>query len=401
MYLTETHIINGNPELDLITFKCKNLYNKANYLIRQEFINNNKYISLYDMFTLLKYDNDYTAMPSRVSRKVLTYLDQNWKSFFATIKDWFKNKSKYKGKPNLPQYLPKTGKFNACFIDSGILKRNKEGIGLSSLSIRIKTDKQNIKEVNIQPLKTGKYKINIIYKHEEKPLKLNNNKYCSIDLGLNNLMTLTSNETNPVLVNGRPLKSINQYFNKLKAKYQSELPKNVYSSKKITKLTEKRNNKINNYLHESSKWLINYCISNDLNTIIIGYNEGWKQEIKLGKRNNQNFVGIPYQRLIDMIWYKATLEGINVKYQEEAYTSKCSSLDIEDIKRQEHYKGQRICRGLFKTSTGKIINADVNGSLNILRKAIPNVNFINGIEAVAVLPKRINSFKSLNTYKYV
>lgn len=148
-----------------------------------------------------------------------------------------------------------------------------------------------------------------------------------------------------------------------------------------------------NYLHESSKWLINWCLENDLNTIIIGYNEGWKQEIKLGKRNNQNFVGIPYQRLIDMIWYKATLEGINIKYQEESYTSKCSSIDLEDIKRQETYKGQRICRGLFRTSNGKVINADVNGGLNILRKAVPNVRFTNGIEVVAVLPKRVKSFR--------
>lgn len=398
MYLTETHIINGNQELDLITFKCKNLYNKANYIIRQEFINNNKFIGVYDMFTLFKDDEIYKSMPARVSRKVLTYLDQNWKSFFACIKSWSKNKEKFTGKPNLPQYLPKNGKFNACFIDSGILKptkKNPNTIGLSSLNLRISTKKTNIKEVNIQPLKTGKYKINIIYKHDEKPLKSDNNKYCSIDLGLNNLMTLTSNESgiNPVLVNGRPLKSINQYYNKLKAKYQSEIPTKIYTSKKINKLTEKRNNKINHYLHEASKWLINYCLNNDLNTIIIGYNEGWKQEIKLGKRNNQNFVNIPYQRLIDMIWYKATLEGINVKYQEEAYTSKCSSIDLEIIKRQEEYKGQRICRGLYKTSNGKLINADVNGSLNILRKAIPNINFINGIEAAAALPKRLKSFK--------
>jgi putative transposase len=398
MYLTETHIIKGAEELNLITFKCKNLYNKANYIIRQEFINNGKYHSLYDMFTLLVNDHYYTAMPARVSRKVLTILDQNWKSFFSCIKSWSKNKEKFTGRPQLPKYLPKNGKFNACFNDNAILrptKKNPDTIGLSSLNLRISTKKTNIKEVNIKPLKTGKYKINITYKHDEPPLKSNNNKYCSIDLGLNNLMTLTSNESgiNPVLVNGRPLKSINQYYNKLKAKYQSKLPKNIYTTKRINKLTEKRNSKINHYLHESSKWLINYCVSNYLNTIIIGYNEGWKQEIKLGKRNNQNFVGIPYQRLIDMIWYKATLEGINVKYQEEAYTSKCSSIDLEVIKRHENYKGQRICRGLFKTSTNKLINADVNGSLNILRKAIPNINFINGIEAAAALPKRIKSFK--------
>ena len=395
MYLTETHFVDRNDELDLITFKCKNLYNKANYVIRQEFINNSKYINLYDMFTLMINEDEYKSLPTRVSRKVLKYVDQNWKSFFSCIKEWSKSKEKFTGKPNLPKYLPKNGKFNACFIDNSILKANKDGIGLSGLDMRIKTDKENIKEVNVQPLKTGKYKINIIYKYEEKQIKADNGKYCSIDLGLNNLMTLTSNETglNPILINGRTLKSINQYFNKVKAKYQSDLPKGIYISKRINKLTEKRYNKINWYLHNASKWLINYCLSNNLNTIIIGYNEGWKKEIKLGRKNNQNFVNIPHQHLIDMIWYKATLQGINIKYQEESYTSKCSSLDLETIKRQEEYKGQRIYRGLFKTNSGKLINADVNGSLNIMRKAIPNVNFINGIEASAVMPKRIKSFK--------
>jgi len=170
-----------------------------------------------------------------------------------------------------------------------------------------------------------------------------------------------------------------RYYNKIKSRYQSELPKNIYSSKKINKLTEKRNNKIIYYLHNSSKWLINYCLNNDLNTIIIGYNEGWKHELNIGKRNNQNFINIPFQRLITMI--------------EESYTSKCSSIDLEDVKKHDIYKGSRIKRGLFKSKEGKIINADVNGSLNILRKAVPNVKFTNGIEAVAVLPKRIKYFK--------
>ena len=195
MLLVETHIIKQSAELDVLTFKCKNLYNRANYLIRQKFILNGKYISKFDMFTLLKDDDDYKALPTRVGRCVLRTLDANWKSFFKTIKDWKINKSKYKGKPNLPQYLPKTGKFNAIFIDSGILKSSpkKLGIGLSSLNLRINTkiNYNEIKEVNILPLKTGKYKINIIYVFKEEKLKENNNIYCSMDLGLNNLMTLT------------------------------------------------------------------------------------------------------------------------------------------------------------------------------------------------------------------
>ena len=398
MYLSETHIFKQSNELDDITFKCKNLYNKANYTIRQEFINNGKYINKFDMFTKLKDDPDYKALPSRISRCVLRTLDGNWRGFFEAIKDWKSSSGKYLGKPNIPKYLDKKGKFNACFIDTGILKPSKKNpntIGLSSLSLRINTkiNYSLIKEINIKPLPSGKYKINIIYKHEEKPIKLNNDQYCSIDIGLNNLMTLTSNCLTPTIVNGRPLKSINQYYNKQKAKYQSQLPKNVSKSKKIIKLTEKRNNKINDYLYKSVNYLINHCLNNNLNTIILGYNEGWKNEINIGRRNNQNFVGIPLHKLKFMINYKCQLNGLNFRTVEESYTSKCSALDLEDIKFHSIYCGSRICRGLFKSSNGKIINADVNGSLNILRKAVPNVKFINGIEAVAVLPKRIKSFK--------
>lgn len=398
MLLSEIHIIKPSKELDDITFKCKNLYNKANYIIRQEFINNGKYISKYDMFNSLKDDPDYMVMPARVSRGVLRTLDGNWKGFFETIKDWKKNKSKYKGKPNLPQYLPKNGKFNAIFTDKSVLKplKSKSGIGLSSLNLRINTkiEYKFIKEVNVKPLKSGKYSINIIYEFKEPNRKLNNNNYCSIDLGLNNLMTLTSNKTGlkPVLVNGRPLKSINQFYNKKKAEYQEELPEKVYTSKKINKLTFKRELKIKDYLNKSSKFLIDWCLQNDLNTIVIGYNEFWKTEINIGKRNNQNFVNIPFHKLVWMIEYKARKVGINVLKHEESYTSKCSFLDDEEVKKHDVYLGKRIKRGLFRSGDGRLINSDVNGSLNILRKAIPTA-FANGIEDVAVHPKRVKSFK--------
>ena len=410
MYLTETHIIKQSKELDNLTFLCKNLYNKVNYVLRQEFINNGKYINKFDIFTLLKNDTDYKALPSRVSRGVIRTLDGNWRGFFAAIKDYRTKPGKYLGKPNLPKYLNKRGKFNAIFMDTGILKpfesksnkkasnkkASRKGIGLSTLSMRINTriPYQQIKEVNIKPLPTGKYKINIVYKHEEEKIKPNNNLYCSIDLGLNNLMTLTSNKPGlkPVLVNGRPLKSINQFYNKTRAKYQSELPKGVFNSKKINKLTEKRGNKINDYLYKSVNFLIKWCLENDLNTIVMGYNEGWKTEINIGKRNNQNFVGIPLEKLRWLNEYNSKLKGLNFGIHEEAYTSKCSFLDMEPVKFQENYVGERIKRGLFRSSDGSLINSDVNGSLNILRKAVPAA-FANGIEGVAVHPERIKSFK--------
>ena len=402
MYLTEVHIIKKSKELDDLTFKCKNLYNRANYILRQEFINNGKYINKFDMFSQLIHDENYMALPTRVSRNVIRTLDGNWRGFFAAILDYKTKPGKYLGKPNLPKYLDKKGKFNAIFIDTSILKpyrsknTSRKGIGLSNLKLRINTKQEykNIKEVNVKPLKSGKYKINIIYKHDQEKLKQNNNNYCSIDLGLNNLMTLTSNvkDLKPIIINGRPLKSINQFYNKKKAEYQSELPEKVYKSKKINKLTEKRGNKIDDYLYKSCKFLINHCLENNLNTIIMGYNEGWKTEINIGKKNNQNFVGIPLQKLKWMVEFNCLKQGLNFLVHEEAYTSKCSFLDLEPIKRHETYVGQRIKRGLFRSSDGKLINSDVNGSLNILRKAVPTA-FANGIEGVAVHPKRIKSFK--------
>ena len=397
MILVEKHIIKSSKELDDLTFKCKNLYNKANYLIRQEFINNGKYIFKFDMFTLLKDDVNYKSIGnSRVARCVLRTLDANWKGFFATIKDWKSNRSKYKGKPNLPKYLDKKGKFNAIFINESFrIKNNKLKLStLNNIDINTKIEFKEIIEINIKPLINSKYKINISYNKNEEKLKQNNNNYCSIDLGLNNLMTLTSNKPGlkPVLVNGRPLKSINQFYNKQKANYQSELPKKVYKSKKINKLTQKRENKINDYLHKSSKFLIDWCLENDLNTIILGYNEGWKTEINIGKKNNQNFVGIPFHKLVEMIEYKAKLSGLNLHKHEESYTSKCSFLDLEKIGIHENYVGKRIKRGLFRSYSGILINSDVNGSLNILRKAVPNI-FVDGIEDIAVYPKRIKSFK--------
>lgn len=396
MVLVEKHIIKNSEELDILTFKCKNLYNKANYIIRQEFILNHKYISIYDMYSDMKYDTDFLTIDNtRIARGVLRTLDANWKAFFSTIKDWKQNKSKYKGKPNLPNYLPKQGKFNAIFIAGSFrIKNNKLKLSTLDLEINYLNKDKKIIEINIKPLPSGKYQINIAYDYAEKELKKDNKNYCSIDLGLNNLMTLTSNKRGlkPLLINGRPLKSINQFYNKTKAFYQSELPKNTFNSKKINKLTEKRGNKINDYLHKASNLLINWCLENELNTIVIGYNEFWKCEINIGKRNNQNFVNIPFRKLIWFIQYKAKKEGISIKLHEESYTSKTSFLDLEDVKKHEEYKGYRKTRGMFISNLGIKINADINGSLNILRKAVPTA-FANGIEDIAVYPKRIKSFK--------
>ena len=394
MNLVESHIVNRSKELDDLTFKTKNLYNKVNYIIRQEFINNGNWLRKLYLFNICKDLDEYKALPTRVSRCVIRTLDANWKGFFEACKAYKSNKLSFKGRPRLPKYLDKKGKFTAIFIDLGILRKNKKNglIGLSSLKqqIKVKNINKKIIEVHVKPY-YGKYKINIVYEEPNVELLVDNNYYCSIDLGVNNLMTITSNKIGlkPIIINGRPLKSINQYFNKKLAKLQS-----LNAKRQIERLSIKRYNKINTYLHQSSRYVIDFCVKNNINTIIIGHNVYWKQEVSMSKKNNQNFVTIPFDNLVRMIQYKGLLKGITVLYQEESYTSKASFLNLDFMPVYgDSYKGKfsgyRYRRGLYKIRGKKIfINADVNGSYNIMRKAVPNV-FNDGIEGFAVHPNLV------------
>lgn len=273
--------------------------------------------------------------------------------------------------------------------------KNPRLIHLSGTNIKIKTqikDFNELKQVRIIP-KNKKFVVEVVYEKKEKePVKTDN--YASIDLGLNNLATVCFNDgKNPFIINGKPLKSMNQYFNKRKSKIQSKLEKRNKNkwSNSLSELQEKRNNKVKDYLHKASRILVNQLVSNDISTLIIGYNPSWKQDINIGSRNNQNFVGIPFYMFINMLKYKCEMEGIVVIEQEEAYTSKCSFLDNEEIEKQDNYKGKRIKRGLFKSMNGTLINADLNGSYNIMKKAIRK-NFLkemDRIEGFAVIPRLI------------
>ena len=216
--------------------------------------------------------------------------------------------------------------------------------------------------------------VEVLYEKSSKDI-VTNNRYAAIDLGLNNLATISSNVTKPFIVNGKPLKSINQYYNKTKSNLQSKLKNNEKSNKRISSLNLKRNNKINDYLHKSSTFIVNYLVSNNISTLIVGHNKEWKQNIKIGKKNNQNFVSIPHSRFKELLKYKCELEGIKYIETEESYTSKCSFLDNEEICKHTSYKGKRIKRGLFKSNDGTLINSDVNGSLNILKKVVGNFNY--------------------------
>lgn len=420
MQLSERHIINKNHlfynELDSIGFLSKNLYNKANYIIRQEFISTSKEKELgkRDKSNWIRYnklqkqlqddkDFDYYNLPSKVSQHVLRLLDKNWVSFFKSIRDWKKNPSKYTGQPSLPKYKHKTkGRGVLIYTIQAISKVElKKGfVLLSGTKIRIRT-KQNIntiQQVRVVP-KIGHYVIEVIYnKQEVINEKINKNRIAGGDLGLNNLVAITSNQkVVPLLINGRPLKSINQFYNKKKAQLQSYVGDKT--SNRLTKLTNKRNRKVDNYLHNASKLIVDHLFLNEFGVFIIGKNKQWKTEINIGKRNNQAFVNIPHARFIQMIQYKCKLVGIEVIVTEESYTSKCSFIDNEEMKHQEEYLGRRKYRGLFISKNKIKINADCNGSGNIIRKEFPNA-FADGIEGVVVRPIMIN-LKSGHHYKKV
>ena len=393
MYLVERHIIKTNnplyKELDNVCFLSKNLYNKALYLVRQHYFNTKEHLNYYKLSKLLvdTKDVDYYALNTKVSKGTLLLLDRNFKSFFSLLK---KKKNKDYDKPiRIPRYLDKQGKYVTIFEKQAISKRflKKGLIKLANISnvIKTKVTIDNIVEVRVVP-RNNHHIVEVAYKVEEKQLLPDNGRYAAIDLGLNNLATVCSNVEKPFIINGRPLKSINQRWNKHKAKLQSCLTKDSKSSKQLTLVTEKRNNRVKDYLHKSSRKIVNFLVSNRISTLVIGYNEEWKQNINIGKQNNQSFTYVSFNIFVTQLQYKCKLEGINVILTEESYTSKCSFLDNEPLEKKDSYLGKRISRGLFKTSTNKLINADLNGSLNILRKVFGEFQYPIG---ACCMPVRI------------
>ena len=399
MQLVEKHVIKQGhrfyQEIDQLCFLSKNLYNVGNYLIRQTFINSNESLSYYDIQKQLQSSVDYKALPSKVSQQVLMVLDRNWKSFKEALKSWFENQSRFLGKPKLPKYKHKTNGRNIVIytkqalskpaLERGVIKPSKTNIELLTKSV-------NIAQVRIVP-KLDHYVIEVVYNKEVEPASIDVNKIAAIDLGLSNLATVTFNQAGiaPLLINGSPLKAMNQFFNKQKANWQSII--GTGTTKRIQKLCTKRHHKVDDYMHKASRFIINKLLGLGVDTLVIGKNENWKQEINIGSRNNQNFGQIPHSLFINKLTYKAELIGIKVLVTEESYTSKASFLDLDNIPTYQEgvkhtFSGKRIIRGLYKSADGRMINADVNGSYNIMRKAVPNA-FANGIEGIVVCPVKV------------
>ncbi len=371
MQRVERHIvIKSNPnwqQIDRLAFATKNLYNKANYTVRQTFFESSKMVDIGEaeyaewlrypeLDKLAKQEKweEYRELPAATSQQTIRLLDKNWKSFFRSIKTFKTNGCL--GIPRLPNYKHKT-KGRSPVIFTGQQIRLKDGFIHFPKKANlqpIKTKQTNIKQVRIVPQATC-YVIEVVYEKEViKDANLDDSLYLGIDLGLNNLVTATSNKIGlqPILANGLPLKSINQYYNKMKALYQSYVGARG-TSNRISKLAHKRNNLVQNYLHHTSRFVINYCQENHIGNIVIGKNDGWKNKINIGKRNNQNFVQIPFNSLIKQIEYKAEEVGIKVILTEESYTSKASFLDQDNLPVYEKgkkytFSGKRIKRGLYK-----------------------------------------------------
>jgi putative transposase len=362
--LVERHIRVNDKAVEDICFKTARLYNFCNYHKRQSYFGKIEKFGEYELSNLLcEYNQeDFRALPSNTSQQVIRQLFSEWSSFFKAQKDYFKNPSKYTGKPKPPKYKDKKG-YGLCVLKNGFIHFSKR-IGIAPL----KTKVTSVDQVRITPQATC-FIIEVIYEQE---IKINNEikpeNFLAIDLGLNNLATSINNVgKKPFIINGKILKSVNQMFNKTKAKFLSYVGAKG-TSNRINKLTFYRNNFIEDKIHKASRFIINYCIENKIGTIIIGHNKGWKDEINIGRVNNQKFVNIPHSKLIDKVTYKAKLVGIEVKINEESYTSKIDHLALEPLQKQENYLGKRKKRGLFQSSVKKLINADINGAIGIARK---------------------------------
>ena len=382
--------------IDEFSFKSKNLYNYANYIIRQEFINNGKYIKYYDIDKALHHSEPYKELMSQAAQCTLQVLDRNWKSFFVAIKDWSKHPEKYLGRPKLPKYKKKDGRFpwylknNQTWIRDGYL-----GFGLRVMNgYKFKTNiKGRLISVRFVP-KGLIYMMEIVYETEVPEIKPESKNVVGIDLGVNNFVTMVNNiGLQPIIINGKGVKSINQYYNKQKARIQSELKirNDKDWSNKLDNLTRKRANKIKNYIHHVSHYIIDYCKENQIDTIVIGLNKTWKQECKMNNKATQNFIYIPYNMLINQLQYKCQDNNVNFIVTEEAYTSGTSFLDNELPIKNNYDKSRRVKRGLFKSNNGRYINSDVNGAFQIMRKVFPDI-LLEGIEG-SLTPIIINATK--------
>lgn len=382
------------PQTEQLINLCKvsnNLYNQALYLFRQALKNENKWLWYADMDKLMKTTPNiegginYKLLKAQVSQQILKVLDKNIKAYCKAIKDFKSHPANYKAMPQLPSFRKRGSLFNlyytnqAASIKDGIICLAKGLIIPIPQWDKYKERVQNFQQVRILP-SGKKLKVEIVYRQEVKDADLDKSEYASIDLGIDNLATMVTDKGS-FLYSGKFLKSYNRNFNRRLAKLQSIKDKQGIkkATKRMQNLYEKRDRYFEDAFHKYSRIIVNHLIENRIGNLVVGYNTGWKQSVNIGKRNNQKFVQIPFARLASYLKYKCEMAGIRFIENEESYTSKCDALAKEEIGKHESYLGKRVKRGLFRSSTGRYINADVNGAVNILRKVVGESDCINQI----------------------
>jgi len=403
MHLTVKQQVKHLSKEDYKTIKelchiAKNLANEAIYNVRQYYFAEGEFLKYEKNYTLLKNSPNYKLLNSNMAQQILKEVDGSFKSFFGLIK--LAKQDRYAFKDcKLPHYLPKDG-YTTLVIGFVRLKGNKlmlpfsNGFKKTHKAVEITIppillDKK-VKEIRIIPkAKARFFEIQYIYEAECVQRNLNTDNALALDLGINNLVTAVSSNGRSFIIDGRKLKSINQWFNKENARLQSIKDKQHYGKKPTNRqkaIARDRNNKVNDYMNKAARKVIDYCIANDIGALVVGYNETFQQSSHIGKRNNQNFVNIPYGQLRSKLEYLCRLNGIVFVKQEESYTSRSSFWDRDDIPvynadnpREYQFSGERVHRGQYKTASGKAINADVNGALNIMRKSsVVDVSILYG-----------------------
>lgn len=392
MYLTVKQQVKRLSKEDYLTIKelchtAKNLANEAIYNVRQYYFTEGEFLKYEKNYTLLKNSPNYKALNSNMAQQILKEVDGSFKSFFGLLK--LAKQGKYAFRDcKLPHYLPKDG-YATLVIGFVRLNGNKLMIPFSN-SFK-KTHKaveitippvlldKKVKEIRIIPKADARFfEIQYTYEAECIQRNLNKNNALALDLGINNLVTAVSNSGKTFIIDGRKLKSINQWFNKENARLQSIKDKQYFGRKPTNRqkaIVRDHNNKVNDYMSKVARKVIDYCIANDIGTLVVGYNETFQRSSNIGKQNNQNFVNISYGKLRNKLEYLCELNDIVFVKQEESYTSKASFWDKDDIPvynadnpKDYQFSGSRIHRGLYETASGKTVNADVNGALNIMKK---------------------------------
>ena len=388
---TERIWISPSKAISNLCHLSKNLYNQANYIIKNAEQGNWIRHNTLDKILNGKGTNpseNYKQLPANTAQHVLIGLDKSWKSFFRAIKEWKKHPDKFLKKPSPPRYKKKNGEHilvftnRQCKIKKGVLKFPKKA-GLE-LKTRL-ADETNLRDVRIIPKGVG-YVAEIVYEKEVDVKGKDRDRIVGIDLGSKNIIAMVNNiGLKPIVVkdDGTGIKSINQFYNKRKAELQRVYDiQGIKDGDKMRRLRGKRDRKANDWIHKLSKFIVDWCVEHDIGTIVVGHNDNWKQQITLGRRNNQNFGQIAFDQITQKVAYKGEEVGIGLKEQEESHTSKCSFLDNEAVEHHDNYAGKRIRRGLFRTAKGLLINADVNAGYNIIKKSEPKAFAKAGADGV-------------------